>query len=475
MSEHRMTIDGQSVDADEYFDVVNPATEEVVGRAPRCGPDQLDLALAAARRAADGPWSRDLDQRRAALSRAAKVVEEALGDISTLLTLEQGKPLADSMAELIGAVIWLQHFADLPLPGPEVGGDAGCRTELHRHPLGVVAAITPWNVPVVLACWKIAPALLAGNTVVVKPSPYTPLSTLLLIQRLQAAFPPGVLSVVSGGDELGAALTRHPVPRKITFTGSVATGRKVLEAAAHDLKRVTLELGGNDAGIVLDDADVDAVADALFWGAFYNTGQACVAIKRLYVPERLHDPIVDALAGIAADVVVGDGMQPGVRLGPLNNAPQLNRVTELVDEALAGGASAVVGAEVREDRGFYYPVTLLTGARADMRVVAEEQFGPVLPILPYSDVEEAISSANATSYGLGGSVWGSDTDRAAQIAGRLRCGTAWVNAHMALGPEQPFSGWHDSGYGTENGLLGYHEFTQAQLVRTPKADAPAPW
>jgi acyl-CoA reductase-like NAD-dependent aldehyde dehydrogenase len=343
--------------------------------------------------------------------------------------------------------------------------------ELARRPLGVVAAITPWNFPLTLAFWKIAPALLAGNTLVLKPSPYTPLTTLKVGELLKDVFPPGVVNIVSGGDDLGAWMTTHPVPRKISFTGSVETGKKVALSAAPDLKRVTLELGGNDPAIVLDDADPAEVATAIFAGAFNNNGQVCSAIKRVYVPENLYDDVVDALAAHASSTKVGDGTEPDSQLGPINNAPQYERVKELVADAISGGAKAVTGGHPMDRPGYFFEPTILAGLTDGTRIVDEEQFGPALPVISYRDVNDAVERANATHFGLSGSVWGPDADRASEVAGQLECGTAWVNTHLALGPAQPFGGFKWSGIGVENGPWGLAEFSELQVVhRSRTAD-----
>jgi acyl-CoA reductase-like NAD-dependent aldehyde dehydrogenase len=467
MGDFTLTIDGQGVPGEGTFGVVNPATGEVFERAPECSRAQLDAAMAAARRAFR-TWSRDEASRRQALVACAAAVKARVGELAPILTREQGKPLARAAEELLGAAVWFQHTASLAIPVEVVQDDENVRIEVRRRPHGVVGAITPWNFPVLLAVWKIAPALLAGNTVVLKPSPFTPLSTLALGEVLRDALPPGVLNVVSGGDALGSWITAHPAVRKISFTGSVATGKKVAAAAAPDLKRLTLELGGNDAAIVLDDADPNRVAEKLFWGAFANSGQVCSAIKRLYVPERLERPLAEALARVARGVKVGDGLQPDTQLGPLNNRMQFERVCELVDDAVKQGAVVVTGGAPLGGGGYFYAPTLVTGVAEGVRLVDEEQFGPALPILTYRDVDEAVERANATMYGLSGSVWSADPARAAEVAGRLDCGTAWVNQHLAIVPHAPFGGAKWSGIGVENGLWGLLGFTELQTVHLPK-------
>ena len=463
MTDFTMTIDGQSVPGTERFGVVNPANGEVFAHAPECSRAQLDAAMEAAARAFPD-WRGDLERRRKGLVACAKALKQRLADLGPILTREQGKPLARATEELVGAAVWLQYTASLEIPVEVVQDDANQRVEVRRRPLGVVGAITPWNYPVLLAVWKIAPALLAGNTIVLKPSPYTPLSTLKLGEILRDALPPGVLNVVSGGDALGAWITEHPAVRKISFTGSVATGKRVAAAAAPDLKRMTLELGGNDAAIVLEDADPQRVAERLFWGAFTNTGQVCSAIKRLYVDERIAKPLVEAMAEVARAVRLGDGLEPGTQLGPLNNAPQFERVIELVEDARRHGARIVTGGAPREGPGYFYPATLVTGIAEGTRLVDEEQFGPALPILVFRDVDDAVERANRTPYGLSGSVWSARPERAAEVADRLECGTAWVNQHMAIAPNTPFGGAKWSGLGVENGPWGLLGFTEIQTV-----------
>jgi acyl-CoA reductase-like NAD-dependent aldehyde dehydrogenase len=459
-----MTIGGQTVPARGTFGVVNPATGEVHTEAPDCTSQQLDAAFRAAA-GAQRPWSRDEAARRRALQNAGQHVLERSAELAPMLTAEQGKPLNDAVFEIIGAGLWLKHFAEMPMRRQVIRDDAHAHVEVVRRPMGVVAAITPWNYPLVLAAWKIAPALLAGNTMVLKPSPYTPVSTLALGALLQDFLPPGVLNVVSGRDPLGAWMTAHPVPRKISFTGSVPTGKQVMAAASADLKRVTLELGGNDPAIVLDDADIAAIAPRLFDLAFQNCGQTCGGIKRVYVPERLHDDLVEALAARAVAAKVGDGMTSGMQYGPVNNRPQLERVTELVSDAVGRGARAAAGgAPLDTMPGYFYAPTILCGTQEGFRVVDEEQFGPVLPVVKYSTVEDALRQANGTQYGLSGSVWGGDADRATAVAAELECGTAWVNTHCAVDPGQPFGGFKWSGIGVENGTWGLEAFTEVQTL-----------
>ena len=462
-----MTIGGKSVPAVDTFDVINPATGAAFTSAPECTRAQLDTAMQAA---ADAyrTWRRDEAARREALQRCAAVITERAGELAPILTQEQGKPLPQAFAEIMGAAMWFNYTATLQLPVEVLQDDAESRIEVRRRPLGVVAAITPWNFPLILATWKLAPALLAGNTVVLKPSPFTPLTTLKLGELLRDVVPAGVVNVVSGGNDLGGWMTSHPVPRKISFTGSVATGKKVAAAAAPDLKRVTLELGGNDPAIVLPDADPKEIAAKLFWGAFQNCGQVCSAIKRVYAPEAMYDTLVGALAEIARGVKVGNGLEDDIQMGPLNNRPQFERVKELVDDARKHGARIAASGEPVGGAGYFYRPTVVAEVADGVRLVDEEQFGPALPVVAYKKVEDAIESANGTHFGLGGSVWSANAERATEVAKELECGTAWVNKHLDLSPATPFGGAKWSGIGVENGPWGLYGFTELQTVNVAR-------
>ncbi|MGH8997947.1 MAG: aldehyde dehydrogenase family protein [Acidimicrobiia bacterium] len=472
MADYTMTIDGGAVPVTSTFDVINPSTGKVLAQAPRCSKAQLDQAVESAAKAFRD-WRADEAARRDALRKVAGVIAGSLTELATLLSTEQGKPvgstaMGDATFEIMGCGLWFQYHADLEMPREVIQDDAAARVEVLRRPLGVVAAITPWNFPALLACWKIAPALLAGNTMVLKPSPFTPLTTLRLGELIAGVLPPGVLNVVSGDDELGAWMTSHPTVRKISFTGSVATGKKVAASAAPDLKRVTLELGGNDPAILLDDVDPGAVAEQLFWSAFSNCGQICSAIKRVYVPEPLYDDVVEALVEQARAARVGDGLAEGTQIGPINNRPQYERVGELVADAIKGGARAAVGGKALPGDGYFFEPTILADVSDGTRIVDEEQFGPALPVISYRNLDEAVERANATHFGLSGSVWSADPARAGEVAARLECGTAWANTHLMLSPNQPFGGAKWSGIGVENGPWGLLGFTELQVLYQAK-------
>jgi acyl-CoA reductase-like NAD-dependent aldehyde dehydrogenase len=458
-----MTIDGERVSEQGTFAVEDPAAGEVFASAPDCSEAALERAVSAAAAAFTG-WRADEEGRREALRTAAARIESHVQELSTLLTREQGKPVREAAGEVLQACEWLRYYADMESPTEVLQDSAHARIELNRRPLGPVAAITPWNAPIGLAFWKLAPALRAGNTVVLKPSPYTPLTTLRIGELLADVFPPGVLNVISGRDPLGAKLSSHPAIRKVSFTGSTASGRKVAMAAAEDLKRVTLELGGNDPAIVLEDADVETAAAGIFGSAMTNVGQICVAVKRTYVARRIHDDMLAALAERAKRVRLGNGLDKGVTHGPLNNRPQLDRVKGLVANAVDAGARVVAGGPHSEGPGYFHAPTILTDVTDDMPIVAEEQFGPALPVLPYDDLDEVVARANASHFGLGSSIWTGDTERGADLARRIEAGTTWVNCHLYLLPSLPFGGVKQSGLGVENGVWGLHEFTDMHVV-----------
>jgi acyl-CoA reductase-like NAD-dependent aldehyde dehydrogenase len=465
-----MTIAGEAVAGEASFDVINPARGTAFATAPECSAAQLDAAFESASKAF-GSWRTHAGARRAALLAAAEALEAAVDEMAPVLTAEQGKPLNEATLEVLGAAAWIRYYAALELPREVIQDDHAGFAEVIRKPIGVVAAITAWNFPLALACWKIAPALLAGNTVVLKPSPYTPLSTLKLGEVLRGIVPDGVLNIVTGGDSLGAHMTSHRVPRKISFTGSIETGKKIAASAAPDLKRVTLELGGNDPAILLDDIDPATIGAKLFKAAFANNGQVCSAIKRVYVPEALYDDVVESLAEKARAAKVGDGSVAGTELGPINNRPQLDRVSMLVADAIASGATAVAGGNPMEGDGYFFEPTILAGLTDGTRIVDEEQFGPALPVVSYRDIDDVVERANGTHYGLSASVWGGDADRAAQVADRIDCGTVWVNTHLAVAPHLPFGGAKWSGIGVENGPWGYYAYTELQVQYRAKNPA----
>ncbi|MFE4002465.1 aldehyde dehydrogenase family protein [Nocardioides sp. YIM B13467] len=447
--------------------ILDPATGDEVGRAPVRSVDDLDRAVANAR-LAQPAWAARADEERVRLlNQAADAVEANAAALAELLSREQGKPLDGIGArfEVGGCAAWLRATAGIELPGGPLQAGDDVRAEVRYRPVGVVGAIGPWNWPMLITIWQIAPALRMGNTVVVKPSEYTPLSVLALVEVLNEIFPDDVLTVVPGGGDIGARLTSHPDVGKIMFTGSTATGRAIIRGSADGVKRLTLELGGNDAGIVLPDADPRAIAEGLFWGAFINTGQTCAALKRLYVHADIYDEVCAALVEVAGRMPMGRGLDEGNVLGPLQNRAQYDIVDGLVEAARESGAKILLGGDPDPKApGYFYPTTLVGDIANDNPLVAEEQFGPALPIIRYHDVEEAVLMANGLDVGLGASVWSADPERAREVAARLEAGTVWINAHGMVNPLVPFGGVKTSGFGLEFGVEGLKGVALPQVL-----------
>jgi phenylacetaldehyde dehydrogenase len=447
--------------------ILDPATGEPVGEAPVHTVEDLEHAIAAAA-AAQPAWAAlGHDARSAALLRAADAVERSAEELARLLSREQGKPLNGPNARFeVGAcAAWLRAAAGTLLAPETVVDDGETRAELHYRPIGVVGAIGPWNWPMMITVWQVAPALRMGNAVVVKPSEFTPLSVLALVEILNQELPEGLLTAVSGGREVGARLAEHPAIGKIMFTGSTATGKAIIKSSADTVKRLTLELGGNDAGIVLPDADPKAIAEGLFWGAFINTGQTCAALKRLYVHDSIYDAVCAELASVARAMPMGNGLDEANVLGPLQNRQQFDIVASLVDAARDSGARILLGGNPDpEQPGHFYPATLVADIDNSNPLVAEEQFGPALPIIRYSTVDEAVALANGLDVGLGASVWSSDAAQARKVAARIEAGTVWINKHGAVDPRVPFGGAKQSGYGLEFGVEGLKALGVPQVI-----------
>jgi len=463
-SDFCLSIDGQLLGAAEHFDVYNPATGEVLAQAPAASPEQLEQAITAAGKAFKS-WSRlPWAERSAYIQKYADALEARKEELITLLTLEQGKP-RHSMAsgEVDAAIFWVREVGKRELPVEIVEDTDEHVVEVRHTPLGVVGAITPWNFPVLLGLWKVAPCLITGNTMVMKPSPYTPLTSLLFGEIAQTVLPPGVLNIVSGGNELGQMMTEHPALAKISFTGSTATGKKVMASSASNLKRITLELGGNDPAIVLGDTDWQSLIPTLFWAAFGNSGQWCIAIKRLYVHSSIHAAFVDAFVEYASSVKVGNGMDPETGLGPIQNRMQFEKLLSLFADTRDKGYRIRCGGEIDTSLpGNFVPVTVVDNPPDDSRIVREEPFGPILPILAFDTVEEVIERANDTPFGLAASVWSGDRAKGIEIARQIESGTVWVNEIHIHGIDIPFGGHKLSGFGVENGPDGLAEFTNVK-------------
>lgn len=471
MKPFHLVINGKKVSTDHSFEVLNPANEKVAGHAPLAEKKHLDDAVHAAM-AAFKTWREVPEsERQAACLEIASKIEENAEELAHILTAEQGKPLngLGSRWEIGGAMAWTQYTASLSLPMKVLQDNDEGRVELHRKPIGVVGSITPWNFPVMIAIWHIIPAVLSGNTVVSKPSPFTPLSTLRLVELMNEVLPKGVVNCITGKDELGAAMTVHEGIGKIVFTGSCATGQKIMANSAETMKRLTLELGGNDAGIVLPDVDPKQIAEGLFWGAFINSGQTCAALKRLYVHDDVYDSVCDELVDLAGQMKVGEGVNEDVVLGPIQNRKQYDIVDDLVQSAKSKGR-VLLGGDPKEmqkemgGKGYFYPLTIIADLENGDALVDEEQFGPVLPIIRYHQINEAIEKANDNPNGLGGSVWSQNIGEAKKIANRMECGSVWINKHGMIQPNAPFGGVKRSGFGVEFAEEGLEEYTDIQVV-----------
>jgi acyl-CoA reductase-like NAD-dependent aldehyde dehydrogenase len=473
MNKFKMIINGQQSECEQYYDVVNPATEEAFAQCQLGNVDSLNQAVAAAKSAFTG-WSRITpSERKTKILALASALEANMPELMNLVTQETGKPMAGlnnvgSGMEVGGSIAWTKVTAELELAVDVVQDDAEARIEVHRKPLGVVGSITPWNWPLMIAIWHIIPALKAGNTVVIKPSELTPLSTMRFVELANEILPAGVLNIVTGDGEVGHALTSHKDVSKIIFTGSTPTGKKIMSASSTNLKRLTLELGGNDAGIVLPDVDVKSTASQLFAACFHNNGQTCAALKRLYVHEDIYDEVCQEMAEMAKNVKVGNGLENGVELGPIQNAKQLQIVAELAEDAKSCGGRFLAGGNRIARKGYFFEPTIVADLTDGSRLVDEEPFGPIVPIIKFSDIDAVIAKANENDAGLGGSIWSADVVKATELAKRMECGSVWINTHGAIQPNAPFGGIKQSGFGVEFGLYGLEECTSIQTVRIPK-------
>ncbi len=461
--EFAMLIDGELTPGVSTFDVVNPATAESFAACPKADEALLERAIAAAKRAQPEWAATPVEERAALVLKLADALEARIGEFASLLTAEQGKPLDQAGYEIMGSVFTLRAFAAMRVEPKVLKDEGGNKVIEHRTPLGVVASITPWNFPLILLMNKLGPALVTGNTMVAKPAPTTPLTTLLFGELAKDILPAGVLNIVCDQNELGPLMTGHKDIAKVAFTGSTATGKKVMASSAGTVKRVTLELGGNDAAIVLDDVDARAVAKKVYQGAMTNAGQICVAVKRAYVPSIMYDEFCDELAKLAKEAIVDDGAKQGTTIGPVQNKMQYDKVNALIADAKTRG-TVLAGGEAMDRPGYFIAPTIVRDLPEDAPLVQEEQFGPVLPVQKYDDIADVIARANNSDYGLAGTVWGKDVARATAIAMQIDTGTVWVNQHLAIDANIPFRGVKQSGLGGELGEAGLLEYTQAHIV-----------
>ena len=468
LTDFSLLIGGKLEQSERHLDVIDPALGSVFARCPAAERGELDRAVAAARGAFAAWRARSFAERAALVKQLSQRLRERQKDLAQLLTREQGKPLAQSVAEIDRGAAQSDGMVGIEIPVEVIADDADKHIELNYRPLGVVGIITPWNAPVNLALGPLVSALYTGNTVILKPSPYTPLTTLKVGEILGEIFPAGVVNVLAGGDELGAAMTAHPNIDKISFTGSVATGKKVLASAAATLKRVTLELGGNDPAIVLGDVDAKAIAKKIFFASFVNSGQVCMAIKRIYAHESIYEELCNALVEEARKAKVGNGLDAGTELGPIQNKMQYDKVVGIIEDTKKSGAKFLAGGEIPAGPGYFLPPTLVTDIADDSRLVQEEQFGPIVPILKFTDIDDAVRRANDTRFGLSASVWTKDVERGAAIAARLEVGTAWVNQHRTTSAFVPFGGAKESGLGRQYSALGLKSYMEPEVVSIAK-------
>lgn len=461
--EFKLLIDGDLVEGADRLAVINPATGESFATCARADAAQLERAVAAAKRAFPAWRDSGHPNRQAYLHKLADAMEARADDFARLLTREQGKPLAEAKFEVGGSIAAFRHFGAQVLQPETLVDEPDSLVIEHYTPLGVVGCIVPWNFPMILLAIKVSIALSTGNTVVAKPAPTTPLTAALLAEVAASILPPGVFNVIIDANDLGGALSSHPDVAKISFTGSTATGRKVMASAAATLKRLTLELGGNDVAIVLDDADPAEVAGKIYAAATFNAGQTCMAAKRLYVPNAMLDEVGERLAALASATVLGDGLDAGTQMGPIQNRMQFDKLQDLMAATHGEGTVLTGGARLNRS-GYFIQPAIVRDLPDDARLVTEEQFGPLVPLLSYDTIEDVIARANASDYGLGGTVWGKDLDKAATVARAIHTGTVWINKHLDLRFDVPFGGVKQSGLGREQGQAGLKEFVDAKIV-----------
>ncbi|MCB1364148.1 MAG: aldehyde dehydrogenase family protein [Rhodobacteraceae bacterium] len=462
----KMLIGGKLVGKDskgKTIDVINPADEKVFARVPKGTEKDIDNAVAAAKAAFPDWAATPLEDRQKIVGKIADAIAGNAEMLARLMTKEQGKPLPESMGEMAWTEGFLRHYATLQPTGRTVQDDDAFQIEVRRVPLGVVAGICPWNFPVLVPFWKIGPALVAGNTIVLKPAPTTPLTILKLLELCNDFVPAGVINVVTDENDLGAALTRHPDVAKISFTGSTETGKKIMASAAGTIKRLTLELGGNDPAIILPDVDVKDTAAKIFNGAFMNAGQVCMAVKRVYVHKDIYDEFCDELARRAKQTVVDDGMHQGADMGPIQNKAQYKKVKALIKSARKDG-TVLCGGVVKNRKGYFVNPVIVRDVKDGDDIVDQEQFGPILPVIRFSSVKSVTRKANGLDYGLGASVWSGDAAKAKKIASKIQSGTVWVNQCVNIGPHIPMAGFKSSGLGVEQSQEGLDEYTQIQVM-----------
>ena len=475
----QMFINGKWVDAasGKTFPTYNPATGDVLANVAEGDKEDINRAVAAARAAFDtGPWSKATPSKRAKLMwKLADLIEKHAEEFAQLESLDNGKPVNIARAaDVPGTIEMFRYMAGwaTKIEGntiPLSAGGAKFFAYTLREPVGVVGQIIPWNFPLMMAAWKLAPAMATGCTVVLKPAEQTPLTALLLGELIQeAGFPDGVVNIVPGyGETAGAALSAHPHVDKVAFTGSTEVGKLIVHAATGNLKKVSLELGGKSPNIVFQDADIEATIPGAAMAIFFNQGQTCCAGSRLYVEDKQFDKVVDGVSQLASKIRIGPGMESTTDMGPLVSEEQLNKVCGYLESGYAEGAKATVGGSRQGDKGYFVKPTVLVNTNEKMKVVREEIFGPVVTAIPFKDVDDLIAKANNTEYGLAAGVWTRDIGKAHRIASQLRAGTVWINCYNVFDPAMPFGGYKQSGWGREMGHEVLNLYTEVKSVCTP--------
>lgn len=464
-------INGKSYDAKgaKTLDVIDPATEKPIAQVPIATREILDEAVDHAQKAFT-TWSKTSWSERAKLVKAVgEEYKELSDDLAQLLVKEQGKSTVFAQGEVNLVHEWFDR-----MPGMEIKEQVTYETDKARAieqyvPLGVSAGIVPWNFPVLLMCWKIIPAILTGNTIIIKPSPFTPLCDVRIVELFNKHLPPGVVQIVLGDDNLGPWITEHPKIRKVSFTGSTATGKLVAKSCSATLKRFTLELGGNDACIVLPDVDIEKAAPNVLLSAMFNTGQVCHAAKRIFVHEDIYDKFAKAMADTAKQSGVGPGDKEGVMYGPLNNKMQFDKVSEFFAQSQAEGHTFLTGGQITKGTGYFAPLTLVDQPPEDSRLVQEEPFGPIVPLLKWKDDDDVLKRVNDSSWGLGATIWGTDLERVEKLARGVEAGVVWTNQAMEQHPEVTFGGFKSSGIGAENGIAGMKGWCQVRSIYLQKS------
>lgn len=458
-----MLINGRLLKGDRSMPVINPATRETITQVGVASRSQAEAAVQAAK-AAQPEWEAiGWEERKKLLLAYADAFQARADEFAEVMVREQGKPKQEAVDEAFYAAVYIRHFAGLVLPVETVSEASNGSIKVFRRPLGVVVGICPWNFPLITPAAKLAAALITGNSFVLKASPTTPLCALMLGQLAVEIFPPGVVNVIVDMDDLGDFLTSHRDVAAVSFTGSTVTGRKVMASGAATLKRLVLELGGNDAAVVLKDVNVATASEKIFTGAFYNAGQGCMLIKRVYAENEVYDELCERLAQLARGAVVGNGLDSRTQIGPVQNASQFEKARHFLDVARRDG-KVIAGGTTGDDAGYFITPTIVCDIEDGSELVDQEQFSPILPVIRIESAEDGLARANRSEYGLCGSIWTKDMDRARRLAAQMQTGTVWINQHVNFGPHIPFAGAKQSGIGVEWGQLGLAEYTQVMVV-----------